>query len=217
MWGAIAGMASSAVGNIAGGILSSKANRRARREARRRASEERDDYNAQMYADARGTAEAQASINRLADARRERAEARRGRQAVTGGTGASVAQGMEADAQAQANLEGNIVANQQARADNLRQQARVANRQHQAEMSQLKAQQRASVSQAVGGLANAGATIASSLIGSGNKSEDKQDANAAKRQEFNKSLAGGTLSSTQQQNVEQNIAKANEWDRQRAM
>ncbi len=159
---------------IAGGILSSRANRRAKREAKRQKAETKNEFDAQIYADPRGTAQAQASITRLAEARKERAQARRGRQTVTGGTNASVAQGMETDAKAQATLEGDLVAQGQQRADNLRSQERAARDTNQARIDKLTALRRQQLAKAATTTVAAGGSMFAGL-----KSQKKSDQDTA--------------------------------------
>ncbi len=173
MIGALAGQLGS---TIVGGVLSSRANRRAKREAKRQKAETKNEYDAQIYADPRGTAQAQASITRLAEARKERAQARRGRQAVVGGTNASVAQGTESDAKAQATLESNIVAKGQERADNLRSQERSARDANQAKIDKLSALRRQQLAKAAGTAVAAGSSM---FVGLKSKKKSDQDTDTA--------------------------------------
>lgn len=121
-WGAIAGAALGSVGSIVGGITSAKAGRKARKQVKKRLRENEDWYNRRYNEDATQRADAQALLTRTEEIIRDRNKAAAGRQAVVGGTDASVASTRAANSSAIADTNAQIAAQGEARKDQIEEQ-----------------------------------------------------------------------------------------------
>lgn len=157
MLGSIIGGAIGAAGSIFGGISASKAMRNVKRslQGQRRANEAW--YDRRYNEDATQRGDAQAILTRTADAIRERNRQAAGVQAVMGGTEESVAATKAANSKALADATSQIALNGEARKDAIEGQYLQRDAQLQGQLDNLEVNKAAAISQAVQGVAQAGA------------------------------------------------------------
>ena len=158
--GSIAGGALGAAGSIFGGISASKAMRRVKKnlQAQKQANQNWDDrrYNE----DATQRADAQRILTQTEESIRNRNRQAAGAQAVMGGTDESTAAAKAANAQALADATSQIAVNAENRKDQIEQTYQQRDSQINEALNNLEINKAQAISQAVQGVAKAGAGIA---------------------------------------------------------
>ncbi|MDE7160838.1 MAG: hypothetical protein K2O24_08370 [Muribaculaceae bacterium] len=158
--GGAIGAGLSAVGGIFGGIAASKAMKNVQNNLKEQRSSNRDWYDRRYNEDATQRADAVAAVNRVEQGIRERNRQAAGIQAVTGGTEESLAASKAANNQAIAEATAAIAINGDRRKDAIEQQYQAKDEALQSQLNDLERQKAAGVSQAIQGVAQAGANIA---------------------------------------------------------
>lgn len=149
-----------AAGSIFGGIAASRAAKRARERVEAGQKKNRDWYTRRYNEDATQRADAQAVLTRTEESIRDRNRAAAGTQAVVGGTEEGVAAAKAANNEAIAQATAAIAANGAARKDAIEEQYRQADAGYEQQLFDIEQQKAANISQAVQGVAQAGANIA---------------------------------------------------------
>lgn len=152
-----------AIGSIFGGISASKAMRRVKDNLNDQRRQNQDWYNRRYNEDATQRAESQAMITRTEESIRNRNRQAAGVQAVMGGTDESVAASKAANNQALADATATIAVNAERRKDNIEAQYQAKDEALQQQLNDLEREKGGQVSQAVQGVAQAGANIAGIL------------------------------------------------------
>ena len=162
MIGGIIAAASTIGSSIYSGIKSAKANRQRKQELLREKAENNDWYNRRYNEDATQRADAQRLLRLPQEAIRNRNKQVAGTQAVVGGTEESVAAEKEANAKAMSDTASAIVAQGEARKDNIEESYRNQNRMLNNELDNMEAQPAENIAnagaqaiQAMGSIANA--------------------------------------------------------------
>lgn len=150
-------------GTIFGGISASKAMKKVRNNLQEQKRSNQDWYDRRYNEDATQRADAQAIVTRTEEAIKSRNRAAAGAAAVAGGTEESVAATKAANAQAMADAAAQIAVNGERRKDTIEQQYQAKDEALQSELNDLERQKAANISQAVEGVAQKGANIASIL------------------------------------------------------
>lgn len=171
----------SAAASIANGVLGSAKARKERRQQLayldKQKKENRDWYNRRYYEDGTQRADAQRMITRTNDAIKKRTQAAYGRKAVVGGTDATLASTQQANAEAMGNALGDIVANSEARKDNIEAQYRERQQQLEAAKNDVNTSysqaQRQNMANAATGVMSAAASIAANGEGSSSTGKSK--------------------------------------------
>ncbi len=164
MIGSIIGAGIQSIGAIAGGIASSVAARKANKQIEEQREKNQNWYDRRYNEDSTQRVDAQRILNETEERIKARNKAAAGAAAVAGGTEESVAANKAANNEALADATAQIAAQGEARKDAIEAtylQNDNAFNQQQVENQQKKAQ---AIGQAVQGVAQAGASIASSFI-----------------------------------------------------
>lgn len=149
-----------AAGSIFGGISASKAMKKVKNNLQEQQKQNEAWYNRRYNEDATQRADAQAILNRTEESIRNRNRQAAGAQAVMGGTEESVAAAKAANNQALTDAVTNITVNGEARKDRIEQQYQARDAQLNDALNNVEIGKAQAISQAVQGVAQAGAGIA---------------------------------------------------------
>lgn len=158
--GSIAGGALGAAGSIFGGISASKAMRRVKKNLQAQKEANQNWYDRRYNEDATQRADAQRILTQTEESIRNRNRQAAGAQAVMGGTDESTAAAKAANAQALADATSQIAVNAENRKDQIEQTYQQRDSQINEALNNLETNKAQAISQAVQGVAKAGAGIA---------------------------------------------------------
>ena len=158
--GSIAGGALGAAGSIFGGISASKAMRRVKKNLQAQKEANQNWYDRRYNEDATQRADAQRILTLTEESIRNRNRQAAGAQAVMGGTDESTAAAKAANAQALADATSQIAAGAENRKDQIEQTYQQRDSQINEALNNLEINKAQAISQAVQGVAEAGAGIA---------------------------------------------------------
>lgn len=158
--GSIAGGALGAAGSIFGGISASKAMRRVKKNLQAQKEANQNWYDRRYNEDATQRADAQRILTQTEESIRNRNRQAAGAQAVMGGTDESTAAAKAANAQALADATSQIAVNAENRKDQIEQTYQQRDSQINEALNNLGINKAQAISQAVQGVAKAGAGIA---------------------------------------------------------
>lgn len=158
--GSIAGGALGAAGSIFGGISASKAMRRVKKNLQAQKQANQNWYDRRYNEDATQRADAQRILTQTEESIRNRNRQAAGAQAVMGGTDESTAAAKAANAQALADATSQIAAGAENRKDQIEQTYQQRDSQINEALNNLEINKAQAISQAVQGVAKAGAGIA---------------------------------------------------------
>ena len=158
--GSIAGGALGAAGSIFGGISASKAMRRVKKNLQAQKQANQNWYDPRYNEDATQRADAQRILTQTEESLRNRNRQAAGAQAVMGGTDESTAAAKAANAQALADATSQIAAGAENRKDQIEQTYQQRDSQINEALNNLEINKAQAISQAVQGVAKAGAGIA---------------------------------------------------------
>lgn len=158
--GSIAGGALGAAGSIFGGISASKAMRRVKKNLQAQKEANQNWYDRRYNEDATQRADAQRILTQTEESIRNRNRQAAGAQAVMGGTDESTAVAKAANAQALADATSQIAAGAENRKDQIEQTYQQRDSQINEALNNLEMNKAQAISQAVQGVAKAGAGIA---------------------------------------------------------
>ncbi len=158
--GSIAGGALGAAGSIFGGISASKAMRRVKKNLQAQKKANQNWYDRRYNEDATQRADAQRILTQTEESIRNRNRQAAGAQAVMGGTDESTAAAKAANAQALADATSQIAVNAENRKDQIEQTYQQRDSQINEALNNLEINKAQAISQAVQGVAKAGAGIA---------------------------------------------------------
>ena len=158
--GSIAGGALGAAGSIFGGISASKAMRRVKKNLQAQKEANQNWYDRRYNEDAAQRADAQRILTQTEESIRNRNRQAAGAQAVMGGTDESTAAAKAANAQALADATSQIAAGAENRKDQIEQTYQQRDSQINEALNNLEMNKAQAISQAVQGVAKAGAGIA---------------------------------------------------------
>ena len=158
--GSIAGGALGAAGSIFGGISASKAMRRVKKNLQAQKEANQNWYYRRYNEDATQRADAQRILTQTEESIRNRNRQAAGAQAVMGGTDESTAAAKAANAQALADATSQIAVNAENRKDQIEQTYQQRDSQINEALNNLEINKAQAISQAVQGVAKAGAGIA---------------------------------------------------------
>ena len=158
--GSIAGGALGAAGSIFGGISASKAMRRVKKNLQAQKEANQNWYDRRYNEDATQRADAQRILTQTEESIRNRNRQAAGAQAVMGGTDESTAAAKAANAQALADATSQISAGAENRKDQIEQTYQQRDSQINEALNNLEMNKAQAISQAVQGVAKAGAGIA---------------------------------------------------------
>lgn len=158
--GSIAGGALGAAGSIFGGISASKAMRRVKKNLQAQKQANQNWYDRRYNEDATQMADAQRILTQTEESIRNRNRQAAGAQAVMGGTDESTAAAKAANAQALADATSQIAVNAENRKDQIEQTYQQRDSQINEALNNLEINKAQAISQAVQGVAKAGAGIA---------------------------------------------------------
>lgn len=158
--GSIAGGALGASGSIFGGISASKAMRRVKKNLQAQKEANQNWYDRRYNEDATQRADAQRILTQTEESIRNRNRQAAGAQAVMGGTDESTAAAKAANAQALADATSQIAVNAENRKDQIEQTYQQRDSQINEALNNLEINKAQAISQAVQGVAKAGAGIA---------------------------------------------------------
>lgn len=158
--GSIAGGALGAAGSIFGGISASKAMRRVKKNLQAQKQANQNWYDRRYNEDATQRADAQRILTQTEENIRNRNRQAAGAQAVMGGTDESTAAAKAANAQALADATSQIAVNAENRKDQIEQTYQQRDSQINEALNNLEINKAQAISQAVQGVAKAGAGIA---------------------------------------------------------
>lgn len=158
--GSIAGGALGAAGSIFGGISASKAMRRVKKNLQAQKEANQNWYDRRYNEDATQRADAQRILTQMEESIRNRNRQVAGAQAVMGGTDESTAAAKAANAQALADATSQIAVNAENRKDQIEQTYQQRDSQINEALNNLEINKAQAISQAVQGVAKAGAGIA---------------------------------------------------------
>lgn len=158
--GSIAGGALGAAGSIFGGISASKAMRRVKKNLQAQKQANQNWYDRRYNEDATQRADAQRILTQTEESIRNRNRQAAGAQAVMGGTDESTAAAKAANAQALADATSQIAVNAENRKDQIEQTYQQRDSQINEALNNLEINNAQAISQAVQGVAKAGAGIA---------------------------------------------------------
>lgn len=158
--GSIAGGALGAAGSIFGGISASKAMRRVKKQLQAQKQANQNWYDRRYNEDATQRADAQRILTQTEESIRNRNRQAAGTQAVMGGTDESTAAAKAANAQALADATSQIAVNAENRKDQIEQTYQQRDSQINEALNNLEINKVQAISQAVQGVAKAGAGIA---------------------------------------------------------
>lgn len=160
LFGSIAGGALGAAGSIFGGISASKAMRRVKKNLQAQKEANQNWYDRRYNEDATQRADAQRILTQTEESIRNRNRQAAGAQAVMGGTDESTAAAKAANAQALADATSQIAAGAENRKDQIEQTYQQRDSQINEALNNLEINKAQAISQAVQGVAKAGAGIA---------------------------------------------------------
>lgn len=160
LFGSIAGGALGAAGSIFGGISASKAMRRVKKNLQAQKQANQNWYDRRYNEDATQRADAQRILTQTEESIRNRNRQAAGAQAVMGGTDESTAAAKAANAQALADATSQIAAGAENRKDQIEQTYQQRDSQINEALNNLEINKAQAISQAVQGVAKAGAGIA---------------------------------------------------------
>lgn len=158
--GSIAGGALGAAGSIFGGISASKAMRRVKKNLQAQKEANQNWYDRRYNEDATQRADAQRILTQTEESIKNRNRQAAGAQAVMGGTDESTAAAKAANAQALADATSQIAVNAENRKDQIEQTYQQRDSQINEALNNLEINKAQAISQAVQGVAKAGAGIA---------------------------------------------------------
>lgn len=158
--GSIAGGALGAAGSIFGGISASKAMKRVKKNLQAQKEANQNWYDRRYNEDATQRADAQRILTQTEESIRNRNRQAAGAQAVMGGTDESTAAAKAANAQALADATSQIAAGAENRKDQIEQTYQQRDSQINEALNNLEMNKAQAISQAVQGVAKAGAGIA---------------------------------------------------------
>ena len=158
--GSNVGGALSAGGAIFGGISASKAMKKAKKNVEAQRKKNQDWYDQRYNEDATQRADAQRILTQTEESIKQRNRAAAGSAAVMGGTDESVAAAKAANNEALADATAQIAANADARKDNIEATYLQNDNAYVEQLNAIEQGKAQAVSQAVQGVANAGASIA---------------------------------------------------------
>lgn len=158
--GSIAGGALGAAGSIFGGISASKAMRRVKKNLQAQKEANQNWYDRRYNEDATQRADAQRILTQTEESIRNRNRQAAGAQAVMGGTDESTAAAKASNAQALADATSQIAAGAENRKDQIEQTYQQRDSQINEALNNLEMNKAQAISQAVQGVAKAGAGIA---------------------------------------------------------
>lgn len=158
--GSIAGGALGAAGSIFGGISASKAMRRVKKNLQAQKQANQNWYDRRYNEDATQRADAQRILTQTEESIRNRNRQAAGAQAVMGGTDESTAAAKAANAEALADATSQIAVNAENRKDQIEQTYQQRDSQINEALNNLEINKAQAISQAVQGVAKAGAGIA---------------------------------------------------------
>lgn len=158
--GSIAGGALGAAGSIFGGISASKAMRRVKKNLQAQKQANQNWYDRRYNEDATQRADAQRILTQTEESIRNRNRQAAGAQAVMGGTDESTAAAKASNAQALADATSQIAVNAENRKDQIEQTYQQRDSQINEALNNLEINKAQAISQAVQGVAKAGAGIA---------------------------------------------------------
>lgn len=158
--GSIAGGALGAAGSIFGGISASKAMKRVQKNLQAQKEANQNWYDRRYNEDATQRADAQRILTQTEESIRNRNRQAAGAQAVMGGTDESTAAAKAANAQALADATSQIAAGAENRKDQIEQTYQQRDSQINEALNNLEMNKAQAISQAVQGVAKAGAGIA---------------------------------------------------------
>mgnify|MGYP003398779255 FL=1 len=158
--GSIAGGALGAAGSIFGGISASKAMKRVKKNLQAQKEANQNWYDRRYNEDATQRADAQRILTQTEESIRNRNRQAAGAQAVMGGTDESTAAAKAANAQALADATSQIAVNAENRKDQIEQTYQQRDSQINEALNNLEMNKAQAISQAVQGVAKAGAGIA---------------------------------------------------------
>lgn len=158
--GSIAGGALGAAGSIFGGISASKAMKRVKKNLQAQKEANQNWYDRRYNEDATQRADAQRILTQTEESIRNRNRQAAGTQAVMGGTDESTAAAKAANAQALADATSQIAVNAENRKDQIEQTYQQRDSQINEALNNLEINKAQAISQAVQGVAKAGAGIA---------------------------------------------------------
>lgn len=158
--GSIAGGALGAAGSIFGGISASKAMRRVKKNLQAQKEANQNWYDRRYNEDATQRADAQRILTQTEESIRNRNRQAAGAQAVMGGTDEGTAAAKAANAQALADATSQIAVNAENRKDQIEQTYQLRDSQINEALNNLEMNKAQAISQAVQGVAKAGAGIA---------------------------------------------------------
>ncbi len=158
--GSIAGGALGAAGSIFGGISASKAMRRVKKNLQAQKQANQNWYDRRYNEDATQRADAQRILTQTEESIRNRNRQAAGAQAVMGGTDESTAAAKAVNAQALADATSQIAVNAENRKDQIEQTYQQRDSQINEALNNLEINKAQAISQAVQGVAKAGAGIA---------------------------------------------------------
>ena len=160
MVGSIIGAGIGALGSIFGGLSASSAMKQRRDGVLRLQQENKDWFDRRYNEDALQRADALALLERTKEAVRNRNQRAAGVQAVMGGTDESVAHEREAGNKARADVTTNIAAEGARRKDQIEAQYRAQDAALQGQLNDIERDRANATSEAIKGVASAGANIA---------------------------------------------------------
>lgn len=160
LFGSIAGGALGAAGSIFGGISASKAMKRVKKNLQAQKEANQNWYDRRYNEDATQRADAQRILTQTEESIRNRNRQAAGAQAVMGGTDESTAAAKAANAQALADATSQIAAGAENRKDQIEQTYQQRDSQINEALNNLEINKAQAISQAVQGVAKAGAGIA---------------------------------------------------------
>lgn len=160
LFGSIAGGALGAAGSIFGGISASKAMRRVKKNLQAQKEANQNWYDRRYNEDATQRADAQRILTQTEESIRNRNRQAAGAQAVMGGTDESTAAAKAANAQALADATSQIAVGAENRKDQIEQTYQQRDSQINEALNNLEMNKAQAISQAVQGVAKAGAGIA---------------------------------------------------------
>lgn len=163
LFGSIAGGALGAAGSIFGGISASKAMRRVKKNLQAQKEANQNWYDRRYNEDATQRADAQRILTQTEESIRNRNRQAAGAQAVMGGTDESTAAAKAANAQALADATSQIAAGAENRKDQIEQTYQQRDSQINEALNNLEMNKAQAISQAVQGVAKAGAGIAGAI------------------------------------------------------
>lgn len=163
LFGSIAGGSLGVVGSIFGGISASKAMKNVKKSLQTQQQANKDWFNRRYNEDATQRADAQRILTKTEESIRNRNRQAAGVQAVTGGTEESVAAAKAANNEALAEAASQIAVNAEARKDGIEERFQQRDAQIQGALNDMEANKAKAISEAVQGVAQAGAEFGSAF------------------------------------------------------